>query len=100
MFFPLCVSLFFPLSNKPDGTRFEKRCSKLCIVTLHAQTQPVFVDLREKTEGRWELEVPPEQVEQEEEKPPRTDENGDQGQKEEEEEEEEEEDEAYIRRNR
>lgn len=76
---------------------------KLCVVTLHAQTQPVFVDLRKESSGRWELEVPPPE---EEEKPRRRTigdngeeiENGEDGV--EEEEEEEEEDEAYIRRNR
>lgn len=61
----------------------------------------MFVDLRKKTEGRWELEVPPEEEEAKE-----GGENGEEGQSAEgeqpmeEEEEEEEEDEAYIRRNR
>lgn len=32
--------------------------SKLLVVTLHAQVQPVFVDLR-KQGGRWELATPP-----------------------------------------
>ncbi|GAA6020877.1 hypothetical protein JCM11491_000017 [Sporobolomyces phaffii] len=84
--------------------------SKLCVVTLHAQTQPVFIDLRKESNGRWELEVPPPE---EEEKQPRRRvraENGEEvvsGEAEEEEEEEEqeedeeeEEDEEWIRRNR
>ncbi|GAA5858180.1 hypothetical protein JCM1840_001074 [Sporobolomyces johnsonii] len=43
------------------------RNSKMLVVTLHAQTQPVFVDLRRETEGRWELETPPDEDEEEEE---------------------------------
>lgn len=72
-------------------------------MTLHAQTQPVFIDLRRGSNGRWELEVPPDE---EEEKPARTrakGENGEdleEGAEENEEEEEEEEDEADARRNR
>ncbi|GAA5893792.1 WD40 repeat domain-containing protein [Sporobolomyces salmoneus] len=84
------------------SANLHPRNSKLCVVTLHAQTQPVFVDLRKESQGRWELEVPPPE---EEEKPARrrtTEENGEGVGMEEdvEEEEEEEEDEAYIRRNR
>lgn len=41
--------------------------SKMLVVTLSAQVQPVFVDLRTRGGGRWELEVPKEQVEEEEE---------------------------------
>ena len=37
--------------------------SKLLVVTLHGQTQPVFVDLREEGGGRWELEPPPDEDE-------------------------------------
>ncbi|GAA6040189.1 hypothetical protein JCM8097_004172 [Rhodosporidiobolus ruineniae] len=43
------------------------RNSKMLVVTLHGQTQPVFVDLREELGGRWELETPPDEEEQEEE---------------------------------
>lgn len=39
------------------------RNSKLLVVTLHGQTQPVFVDLREEGGGRWELEPPPDEDE-------------------------------------
>ncbi|POY74570.1 hypothetical protein BMF94_2331, partial [Rhodotorula taiwanensis] len=42
------------------------RNSKLVVVTLHGQTQPVFVDLREDGGGRWELEPPPDEDEMEE----------------------------------
>ncbi|GAA5988995.1 hypothetical protein JCM5350_001744 [Sporobolomyces pararoseus] len=85
------------------SANLHPRNSKLCVVTLHAQTQPVFVDLRKESSGRWELEVPPPE---EEEKPRRRTigENGEEIEAGEdgveEEEEEEEEDEAYIRRNR
>ncbi|GAA6003210.1 hypothetical protein JCM10207_001801 [Rhodosporidiobolus poonsookiae] len=41
--------------------------SKLLVVTLHGQTQPVFVDLREQVGGRWELETPPDEEEEEDE---------------------------------
>lgn len=37
--------------------------SKLLVVTLHGQTQPVFVDLRDEGGGRWELEPPPDEDE-------------------------------------
>ncbi|GAA6063382.1 hypothetical protein JCM10212_001481 [Sporobolomyces blumeae] len=85
--------------------------SNILIATLHAQTQPVLVDLRTTSSGRWELEVPPEPVEE----PDRPESNdggvdgqgvaageGGEGQGEEEQEEEqvEEEDEEYHRRNR
>ncbi|KWU47190.1 WD40 repeat-like protein [Rhodotorula sp. JG-1b] len=39
------------------------RNSKLLVVTLHGQTQPVFVDLRDEGGGRWELEPPPDEDE-------------------------------------
>jgi hypothetical protein len=39
----------------------------MLVVTLHGQTQPVFVDLREQTQGRWELETPPDEEEEEDE---------------------------------
>ncbi|BGP08186.1 chromatin binding protein [Rhodotorula toruloides] len=42
------------------------RNSKMLVVTLHGQTQPVFVDLREGG-GRWELEPPPDEEEVQEE---------------------------------
>ena len=32
-------------------------------MTLHGQTQPVFVDLRDEGGGRWELEPPPDEDE-------------------------------------
>jgi COMPASS component SWD1 len=35
----------------------------MLVVTLHAQVQPVFVDLRTETGGRWELETTPEETE-------------------------------------
>lgn len=38
----------------------------MLVVTLHGQTQPVFVDLREGG-GRWELEPPPDEEEVQEE---------------------------------
>jgi COMPASS component SWD1 len=41
--------------------------SKMLIVTLHGQVQPVFVDLRADIGGRWELETPPEETEEDEE---------------------------------
>ncbi|GAA5975983.1 hypothetical protein JCM11641_002858 [Rhodosporidiobolus odoratus] len=41
--------------------------SKMLVVTLHGQTQPVFVDLRDETGGRWELETPPDEEEEEDE---------------------------------
>lgn len=37
----------------------------MLVVTLAAQIQPVFVDLREKG-GRWDLEVPTEHDEEDE----------------------------------
>ncbi|GAA5885881.1 hypothetical protein JCM6882_004189 [Rhodosporidiobolus microsporus] len=43
------------------------RNSKMLVVTLHGQTQPVFVDLRDQTGGRWELETPPDEEEEEDE---------------------------------
>ncbi|BGP55776.1 chromatin binding protein [Rhodotorula sphaerocarpa] len=42
------------------------RNSKLLVVTLHGQTQPVFVDLRTSGGGRWELEPPPDEDEMDE----------------------------------
>ncbi|GAA5850393.1 hypothetical protein JCM8547_001861 [Rhodosporidiobolus lusitaniae] len=42
------------------------RNSKMLVVTLNGQTQPVFVDLREGG-GRWELETPPDEDEEEDE---------------------------------
>ncbi|GAA5878946.1 hypothetical protein JCM3774_000668 [Rhodotorula dairenensis] len=39
------------------------RNSQLLVVTLHGQTQPVFVDLRDEGGGRWELEPPPDEDE-------------------------------------
>ncbi|BGP16354.1 hypothetical protein JCM10213_004895 [Rhodosporidiobolus nylandii] len=41
--------------------------SKMLVVTLHGQTQPVFVDLRQGTGGRWELETPPDEEEEDDE---------------------------------
>lgn len=38
----------------------------MLVVTLHAQVQPVFVDLR-KNGGRWELKVEEEEEEEDEE---------------------------------
>lgn len=39
--------------------------SKLLIVTLHAQVQPVFVDLRLGIGGRWDLDVKVEEEDRE-----------------------------------
>jgi len=39
----------------------------MLVATLHGQTQPVFVDLREEGGGRWELEPPPDEEDEEDE---------------------------------
>lgn len=41
--------------------------SKMLVVTLFAQVQPVFVDLRAEVGGRWELELPKDEEEEDEE---------------------------------
>ena len=60
-----------PAGERRDTVRFDApvtsahlhpRNSKMLVVTLHGQVQPVFVDLREGG-GRWELEASGEEVE-------------------------------------
>ncbi|KPV74652.1 uncharacterized protein RHOBADRAFT_53613 [Rhodotorula graminis WP1] len=43
------------------------RNSKMLVATLHGQTQPLFIDLREEGGGRWELEPPADDEEEDDE---------------------------------
>jgi hypothetical protein len=64
-FFTSSKQVRLPRSFSPFPADPSSSCSNMLVVTLHGQTQPVFVDLREQSQGRWELETPPDEEEEE-----------------------------------